>query len=93
MGSATEKPYRFLAPVRRGRETLQRMLPVMATSKTSAVIELLVTLDRSAAGSMRHKFQRQLREGVGTGQLEAGTTTPSTRALAARRIGNTLARS
>ncbi len=56
----------------------------MARFRTSSDIELLVPLDRGGATPLYQQLERELREGVRGGRLAAGTTLPSTRALAAQ---------
>jgi GntR family transcriptional regulator/MocR family aminotransferase len=45
--------------------------------------DLLVVLDRTSSQPLRVQLEEQLREGVRSGRLHAGTTLPSSRALAA----------
>lgn len=56
----------------------------MTSTKASAAIELLVTLDRGGDGSLHQQLEQQLRVGIRDGRLASGTTMPSSRALAAQ---------
>jgi GntR family transcriptional regulator / MocR family aminotransferase len=44
--------------------------------------QLLVSIDRERTGSLREQIERELRDAVRSGRLHAGTSLPSTRALA-----------
>lgn len=54
----------------------------MTSTKASAVIELLVTLERKGQGSLHQQLERQLRDAIRDGRLASGSTMPSSRALA-----------
>jgi GntR family transcriptional regulator/MocR family aminotransferase len=55
-----------------------------SSEEASSPRELLVELDRSASETLSSQLERQLRGAVRSGRLQAGSTLPSTRALAAQ---------
>jgi len=60
----------------------------MARTRTSSTIEVLLTLDRDAPEPLHRQLERELREAVRSGRLAAGSTLPSTRALAGQLRGS-----
>jgi GntR family transcriptional regulator/MocR family aminotransferase len=57
---------------------------VVTSAKTSAVLELLVTVERDSGFPLHHQLEQQLREAIREGRLGGGATMPSTRALASQ---------
>jgi GntR family transcriptional regulator / MocR family aminotransferase len=54
----------------------------MARTRSSSTTELLIELDRDAAAPLHAQLEQGLRSAIRTGRLLAGSTVPSTRALA-----------
>jgi GntR family transcriptional regulator/MocR family aminotransferase len=56
----------------------------MPRSKTSSSLELLVALDRDGPKPLHRQLEREMRDAIRDGRLEAGRILPSSRALASQ---------
>ena len=57
---------------------------LMARTRTSSGLELLVELDRAASEPLHRQLERGLRTAIRDGRLAAAASLPATRALAAQ---------